>query len=66
MLIHRVSPLTGKVNSMDVNITEDQYMDWQSGALIQNAMPGLTSDEREFIMSGLTASDWDQIFGDEE
>lgn len=66
MLIHRVSPLTGNVNSMELNITEKQYLYWQLGMLIQDAMPNLTSDEREFLISGCTPSDWDQLFGDEE
>jgi hypothetical protein len=33
--------------------------------LIQDAMPNLTSDEREFIVSGITKDEWDSVFGDE-
>ena len=68
MEIERVSPMTGKTNVMDINVTEDQMYAWTSGQkLIQNAMPHLTDDEREFIMSGYTAEDWEKMFpkGDE-
>lgn len=36
--------------------------DWQSGTVIQRAMPHLSADEREFIMTGITPSEWDEIF----
>jgi hypothetical protein len=28
-------------------------------------MPELTPDEREYIMTGMTPSEWDAIFGDD-
>ena len=31
---------------------------WQNGKSIQNAMPYLTADEREFIMTGITPEEW--------
>ena len=64
MLITRVSPVTGITNSWEIDITPEQWSDWCAGALIQNAMPHLSPDEREFIMTGLTPSDWDSLFTD--
>lgn len=63
MIIKRKSPLTGKINILDINVTLSQMNKWDNGELIQNVMPDLTDDEREFIMTGMTAEDWDYLFG---
>jgi hypothetical protein len=65
MLITRVSPFSGKTNSMEIDVSDAQLEDWQSGTLIQNAMPNLTPDEREFIMTGITGKEWDATFKDQ-
>jgi hypothetical protein len=36
----------------------------EAGALIQDAMPFLNEDQREFILSGLTPEMWAQLFED--
>jgi hypothetical protein len=64
MLITRKSPFSGKVNSMEIDVSDAQLEAWRDGALIQNAMPNLTADEREFIMTGTTKEEWEKIFGD--
>ena len=64
MMIRRRHPFTGVENSMDIDVTEAQMHRWSSGELIQNVMPHLTADEREFIKTGIT--NWDDIFGGEE
>lgn len=63
MLITRTSPLTRKTNTLNIDVTEEQLTNWQSGMLIQDAMPNLTPDEREFIMSGMTSQDWEHLYG---
>jgi len=65
MLITRTSIFTGKTRSREINVTEEQFQAWANGALIQNAFPGTTSDEREFIMTGLTTDEWNEEFPDE-
>ena len=61
----RVSPLTGKSNIMQLDITLDQLHQWENGlGLIQDIMPNLTASEREFIMSGMTDDDWNEAFGE--
>lgn len=62
MLITRVSPITGITNSWEIDVTDAQLEAWLSGTLIQKAMPHLSADEREFIMSGITPSEWEDIF----
>jgi hypothetical protein len=61
MSITRKSPLTGRTITRSINITPQQYHAWQNGTLIQDAMPNITADEREFIKTGLTAHDWSRI-----
>lgn len=67
MEVHRVSPISGKSHVWDIDISEDQYKAWESGEdLIQDAMPNITSEEREFILTGIVPQEWQTIFeGDE-
>ncbi len=66
MIIVRKSPVTGKLNELDIDVTFDQYESWANGELIQNAMPNITANEREFIVSGCTPEDFDFLFPEEE
>lgn len=50
---------------MDLPITEEQYNSWLNGTLIQVAMPELTVDQREFLITGLLPDDWARIFPEE-
>lgn len=63
MLITRKSPVTKRENTMDLPITEEQLTRWRSGELAQKVFPDLTPDQREFLMSGMTAEDWKATFG---
>lgn len=67
MEITRTSTMTGIKRTLDIDITEDQLRDWESGKdLIQNIMPGISADEREFIMTGVTSEEWDETFKEDE
>lgn len=61
MRIVRLSPYTGKLNVRYINITEEQLEAYRAGALAQNAFPNISASDREFIMTGLTDSDWDNV-----
>jgi hypothetical protein len=63
MQITRKSPISGKYNTKEIEINDVQYDNWMSGQLIQDAMPHLSADDREFIKSGITPEEWEQIFG---
>lgn len=39
------------------------YRKWQEGALIQDALPDCTADEREFLITGICPECWDKTFG---
>ena len=65
MLITRKSLISGDINTMSLPITEEQYTAWEQGTLVQDAMPHLTPDEREFVMTGITPTEWAETFGEE-
>jgi hypothetical protein len=65
MQITRKSPWSKKINTMEINVTQDQINSWEDGELIQNAMPELEPAEREFIVNGITPDDWFDIFVDD-
>ena len=60
--VSKTSMMSGKENTMSLTFTRQQYDDWKAGQLIQNAMPNLSADEREFIMTGITPEEWDSAF----
>ncbi len=62
MLIKRVSYMSGIEHEMEIDITEQQLQKWKDGMMIQYAMPALTADEREFLMTGITPDEWDNLF----
>ena len=67
MRILRKSVLTGNVNTMDINVTDEQFTKYLgSNECIQNVLPDLSADVREFLISGITPDEWDKAFGLEE
>lgn len=50
----------------EIEVDPVQYKRWQDGVLIQNAMPELTADERELLISQFCGMCFRQICGDEE
>jgi len=42
----------------EVVFNAEDGISWIQGTLIQNAMPYLTADQREFLISGLTPDEW--------
>ena len=64
MVITNRSKISGKVRSIDLPVTEEQMARFSSGRFtIQDCFPNLTPDEREFIKSGITAEEWEEVFG---
>ena len=67
MKITRISELTGRTQSMDIPITEQQYYEYMTGTEpIQQFFPDLDPDQREFIMTGITSDDWERIFREDQ
>lgn len=63
MLITRKSMFSGKEHTLEVPCTEEQLKAWSNGVHIQNAMPNVPADLREFIITGVTPEEWNEIFG---
>lgn len=63
--VSRVSVFSRKLNSMVLPVAQDRIEVWASGAgaLIQDAFPELNADQREFLMSGATPEEWEDMFG---
>jgi hypothetical protein len=67
MLIERRSILTGQTTVKEINVTEEQLQLWLNGMVIQSAMPHLSKEDREFLISGITADEWNvMIISDDE
>lgn len=44
----------------------DRYQHWlHDGGLIQDALPDLSDQDREVLLSGISPEDWDREFGDD-
>lgn len=62
--VKRTCPLCGKVQVIIVDA--EPYSKWRRGELmIQHALPDLTPDQREILLSGICPECWDKAFGEE-
>jgi hypothetical protein len=70
MRITRTSLISGEQHTMDLPVTEAQMFDLGNAnrGLIQDILPDLTDEQREFILTGITPEEWAAAFpaGDEE
>lgn len=66
MWITRVSQATGIEHTRDIALTVQQLGRWCCGEYIQDVAPNLSDDDREFIMTGITAEEWDDIFSEDD
>jgi len=66
MQVTRTSSLSGKVFTMELDVTQEQLDRFENrrenGEYVQTIFPHLTSEEREFIMTGISPTEWDEIF----
>ena len=66
MKFERRSMISGNINTMEIEVTQEQYDNWQrKHMLIQDAMPQLSAEEREFLMTGITPAEWKKTFGED-
>lgn len=63
MLITRRSQISGEVHTLEVDCTPEQLAAWESGVLIQDAMPDVEAPLREYVKSGITPQEWIETFG---
>lgn len=62
--VGRYCPFCGEYH--EVEVSEADYWSWQGGQHIQVAMPYLSADEREILISGICTQCWDNMFPSEE
>ena len=61
MLVNKKSLFSGKLHEMEIDVTNKEIALWMEGSLIQDVMPNLTANEREFLMTGITPAEWDEV-----
>lgn len=70
MLISRTSRISGETHALELDITSEQLdrieNRFGSKELIQDIVPHLSIDEREFLMTGITSEEWNKMFGEDE
>jgi hypothetical protein len=67
MYIKRKSVITGIERTRSIPVNPDDYIAWQAGiGSVQDLMPYLNDDDREFILSGITSEEWDDAFAESE
>lgn len=62
MKITRKSAYSGITRTKELDITSDQALRINEGELIQAVLPHLSSDDREFLLTGIIKSEWDELF----
>jgi len=65
MKFTKQSTITGKFNTMELDVTKEQLQAYSNGSrvLIQDIFPNLSPPEREFIKTGVTPDEWNAAFG---
>ncbi len=62
LTIKRTCPYCKKVQT--VKVRELEFLSWIKGEKIGKAMPTLTPEEREILISGICPPCWDKLFKD--
>jgi len=62
MLVYRKSTLSKKINSMDIDVTMDKLRKIDAGAAVMKVLPGLTHEQKAFMISGITPEEWSGLF----
>ena len=62
LAVSRTSIISGKTSTRNLPITQEQYDIWKKGALIQDAMPNLSVKDREFLITGMTNDEQEEMF----
>lgn len=67
MMIRRISAISGIARSRNININPDDWISYVSGYKnIYDAMPYLSDEDRDFILSGITKKEWEDAFVKQE
>jgi hypothetical protein len=65
MRITRKSVISGIERTLDIPVNPEDYVAWLQGyGAIQELMPYLNANDREFILSGITSEEWHSLFSE--
>ena len=63
MLITMTSMISKTSSSIEIDITEEQlFRIKHTQELIQNVVPHLSPEDREFLITGITPEEWKELF----
>ena len=62
MKIKRTSPITDITRTRDIDVTKEQLVRWEAGALIQDVMGHLSVQDREYLITGITDDEWKTLY----
>ena len=63
MWIKRQSAISGIERTRNIPVNPDDFFLWKNGeGSVEDLMPYLTDSDRDFILSGITGDEWDDIF----
>ena len=62
--IETYCPFCGKPHTVNVHAAD--WHAFEDGALVQDAFPYLSANERELLISGICPTCWNSMFGDDE
>ncbi len=66
MIIERKSVITGIVRKRDIPIRPRHMAEYEAGyGMLSDVAPYLSSEDREFILSGITGDEWQKAFSNE-
>jgi hypothetical protein len=63
MFIARKSLSSGKVRSIDLPVTPEQLQAYYDGEAPSKCLKQLTLAQREFVISGMSSEEWNEVFG---
>lgn len=68
VLIQKTSMATGKTHVRDLDLTEAQFAELNSPSrrMIQDVVPHLSAEDREYLISGTTPEEWKVLFPPED
>ena len=61
MRIAKQSMLTGNITTREIPVTNWQIIQCRDCALIQDVLPDLSAEDREFIKTGITPEEWSNL-----
>lgn len=64
MKVTRKSIISGQDNIMELDVTQEQLTRWKNGESVEDVMPQLNYDEREFMKTGCLPDEYDDAFGE--